>query len=204
MTVYGQIVDASQVEDEIEAAIRKWIDSYLGEIERQRGITPLRHLRRPVSYRVDTDVRTMPEDDLPAVVVVSAGMPADPEGAEDGRVDGLLLIGIACVVRGPNRTDTMRNARRYAAAVATLVEQQGGELSLCSLQSRPDERYDEIDNTADRSLAAGYVTFLVLVPGMRNRFGGPEVPDPAPPDPLPSTSPDDPLHLTTNVTVDEE
>lgn len=201
--VFGTIIDVAQVEDAVEAKLLEWIDTYLLEREEAAGVPPRTWLR-PKSWTVEDDIRLLPEKNLPALVVVSPGLTSEPQETEgDGTLDGVLQMGVVAVVQDVDRRSTAKLARRWGAAIAALLDQQGGDFDgTCVLASRPADRYDE-QRSADRSNAyrgIAYVVFNVLVEGLRNRHEGPvETQPPAPTDPVDYG--DIPTVETVNLTV---
>jgi hypothetical protein len=202
MTVeYGPIIDYARVENAIrDQVILPWIDSYLVIVERENSLTP-RVIARPRSWRVLDDIRMTPEKNLPLIAVVSSGELAPPEDDGEHVLSSLIGIGVAVAVKDADRDRTRILARRYGAAVATLIDHQLGDAGGVRLASSPVQRFDErlnISTPRPFHMALAYVTFNVQVEGIRDRTGGPEQPFPIPPPHCRSTRPIPPTRPRTS------
>jgi hypothetical protein len=69
---YGPIITAWTVEQAVRDTLQTWIDTFLGEIERQSsGRWDLRQIRRPRSWFIQSAFHDIPEKLLPAIHVES-------------------------------------------------------------------------------------------------------------------------------------
>lgn len=211
MSEFGPLIDYARVENAIvDEVIRPWIDSYLIAVERENGLRP-RLITRPRSWRVLDDLSTTPEKNLPVFYVISAGDIETPADDGDGSLSGLIALGVVIACKDTDRDTTRITTRRYAAAVAALLEHKLGVAGVgIKLASRPRQAFDErLNVSTQRPFAMGvaYVTFDAQVGAIRYRGPGPDKPFPPPPpdgpaDPGPN--PTDPDHISTNVTATPE
>lgn len=211
MSEFGPIIDYGRVEDAIrDGVIRTWIDTYLVAVERENNLPP-RTITRPRDWKILDDLTLISEKNLPVVYVISAGDQAELADDGDGALSGLLSMGVLIAAKDTNRDTTRSLARRYGAAVATLVQHKLGLAGLgVRLASKPRQNFDERANFSRGQsnvfiMALAYVTFDVQVDVVRYSRGGPDDPFPEPEtprDPDAPPNPQDPDHLTTNVDVD--
>lgn len=208
MSEFGPVIDYARIENAIrDQVILAWIDTYLVAIERENDLAP-RTITRPRSWRVLDDLTITPEKNLPVIYVISAGDQEDPGVNADRTESSLIPIGVVVACKDTNRDTTRITTRRYAAAIAALVDHKLSEAGLgVQIASVPRQAFDERLNisTSNRPFAMGiaYVTFDVLVDGIRTRSGGPEEPFPAPdPGQDPPDNPADPEHTSTSIEVD--
>jgi hypothetical protein len=202
MTIFGRIVSGADVEDWCEQLIRTWISTYLAEKEDQdglgRGVIP-----RPRGWTVAPDVNKWPEDQLPAIILASTGIPAPPRKSGDGRYRARWEMRITTVVSARSERDSRRIASRYTAALRALFAQRP------SLDGKADgidwiaERYDEIAFDEQRSLGHGTVALLVEVDDVTTTGAGPMTPD-EPLDPDIEPWPEWPTVQTVDVDVEHE
>lgn len=209
MSEFGAILDYGQVENAVRDVILAWIDTYLIAVERENDIAP-RTITRPRSWKVLDLLELTPEQNLPAVYVISGGDEEDPRVEADRSETAQLSMGVIMVGKDTNRDSTRVLARRYGAALATLIDHKA-YLAGVQLASTPRQLFDERANYS-RGLnkpafvmAEAHVTFTVTVPGIRVRGGGPGTPFPAPvPGVAPPANPVDAEHTSTHVTITAE
>lgn len=207
--VYGPLVTLDQVEDALEAVIRTWIDTYLGNVERDSSLG-LRSIKRPDdgSYQIEGNVRAQPAGSFPIIQISTPGEVTTPEIDGDGVLSGEVVFVVRAFVHaGQGRRSTQRLTHRWAAALAGVIEQKAGDLDGLGQVIKPVLQVPADVPPAegqDRWLGVAQIGFTVLVDGLRQLGGGPAVPDDPPPDPLPPVSPDDPDHTSTHITVTPE
>lgn len=194
MTVFGQIVTASAVEEAALATLALWMPTYLGEIERQHGTTAI---AVPASYTARSEVQNWPEEHLPAVIAISPGTSAVPEARGDGRVDAEWSLGVAVVVSAVDRDTTRRMAQLYSAAVRAAILQHPSLGGVAAGTVWLAESYVDVPVEDTRTLMAAQVVFVVRVDEVVDLFDGPAVPDEAP-------YGDRPVVVVADVDVDQE
>lgn len=186
--IFRPIFSADVLEEAVIATLRKWMPTYLQEIELQRGWERGR-IQSPRTYGTRNEFSAFPDEVMPIVVVVSPGLvdSARPDG--EGRYIGWWSLGVGVVARANDEENTNRLAKVYAAAVrAILLQKQGldGSWAFGGVEW-VDENFTEIPNTAERerTIRSAQVIFRVWVDELVTRNAGPA--HPAEPDP--STQP---------------
>lgn len=203
---YGPVITLDRVEDAIEAVIRQWIDTYLGSVERDGGLT-LRSIKRPddASYQIEGGVRAQPVGSFPIIQISTPGEVTSPTIDGDGVLSGEVVFVVRAFVHaGAGRRSTQRLTHRWAAALAGVIEQKAGDLGGLGQVIKPVLQVPADvppREGQDRWIGVAQVGFSVLVEGLRQVYGGPITPDAPLPTPLPPTSPSDANHLSTTVTV---
>ena len=217
-TVFKPIVSAFEVEYAIAQCVRVWIRDYLAEAERQRGL-PVGQLPWFRSIVPGADASKWPEDQLPALIVVSAGTDPGPGGRLEVHADGGYVqrwrVDCVCEVSARGNRQAQYLARVYAAHVGAMLVQQalrapgpleGGVVSLRKLD-KIGERYDLRDWTVDRTRCAGVVHLQVEVADvLHGAPWGPRVPRYEPTDPTVDPPPEmlAPIVQTADVDVDKQ
>lgn len=209
MSIYGPIITAWQVEQAVKATLQAWLDTYLGELERQSaGRWALRSIDRPPdavkSWEIVSEYHDIPGKMLPAISIESPGMAADPVIEAEGEVTTSWLINVQAVVKGKNRGLARDLLSMYEAAIRKIFFDKGGLGGFADGTVVGRSNLSLIPPDRDRSLVGCEVPLTVIVPATNLRVSGPDTPDDPPPTPLPPTSPEDPSHLSTHVTVTPE
>lgn len=183
MTVFGSLVSGDEIEEAVVATLQAWVPTYLRELERHFDLDP-GALPAPRSYSTvsDRDPARWPEDQIPAVVVMSPGLAGDPVRRGDGSYRLAWSVAIGVVVSASSQAATRKLARRYAAAVRLIVVQHPALGGIAAGVDFTDESYDDLARDRERSLAAGAVTFTVHVDGAADDSTAPAAPDPDPDD----------------------
>jgi hypothetical protein len=186
--VFGRIIDAGQVEEAVEGALRERLSVVLAAAEEQWGLEP-GTIKRPARWIRTVDPGALGEANMPLVAIENVGALAEPEVDGDGQISIRFGINVAVFAKGRNRPEALTTARRICAAVrATLI----GRSSLGEFADAVwliDEGYgDYIDARRERTITDAQVVFGVLVSNVATRGAGPEVvPD------FPPTVPDWPV-----------
>ncbi len=187
MTVFGTIRSDDEVEDAVLATLRKWLPTYLAEVERQLDLD-VGYYARPAesSYTVRTDFDNWPEDMLPAIVVTSPGVEEDPAKSGGGKYRAVFGIGVTCIVSSIDQTSARRYAHRMGAAIrAALIQNQsldqgldGDVRGVVWIGTRNNEV--ATDESDARTLWAVRQAFLIEVDDVLSKGVGPVSPDPQP------------------------
>jgi len=202
VSIFGRIVTGADVEGWCEQLVRRWASTYLAELERQNDLQP-GSLPRPRGWAIAPSLDKWPEDQLPAVVFESTGVPGPPRKGGDGRyrADWTVRIHVVCSAR--TWEDSRRLAMRYTAAMRALFVQRPSLDGNANGTTWVVEAYDELAFDDTRSLAAGAAAFIVQVEDVTTANAGPVTPaDPLYPDIDPW--PDWPLVKEVDVEVDPE
>lgn len=203
MTLFGRILTGADVEEWCVELARKWAGTYLAEVERQRGIEA-GALQRPRAFLRVPTFDKWPEDQLPAVLIVSVGLAEVPLRVGAGPFRARWQMGLGCICSARTQTESHAMAMLYTAALRALFVQRP------SLEGRArgvvwqDETYeDQLEYDDTRSLSAGIAQFTVEVDDVVTANAGPVTPDqPLDPDTLPW--PEDVDVQTTDVQIERE
>lgn len=172
-SAFGPLVSAHDVEQAVLAQLQKWLANYVWEIERQHGLTP-GGIAEPRSWSVSSEVEKFPEDQLPAVIVASAGITDPPLADGGGRYTARFEVDVAIHLAARGNRLAMTLARHYAAAVrACGVQQQRLPGVAVRRIDWIDERYDRLPSIDERTVCVGRVTFAIEVEDITRRHHGP-------------------------------
>ena len=178
MTLFGALTHGGQVEVAVRDTLQLWIGTYLREIERQHDREQLA-LPAPRSYQVvseSDDPARWPEDQLPAIVILSPGFAEEPRHGGDGSYDARYAVSVAAMVSANTQGATRQLARLYGIAIAAVLVQHSSLGSFATGVKWIDESYDDIPNDSSRSLTCVIEAFAVDVPAVLSSNAGPSAP----------------------------
>jgi len=150
-SIFGRIVSGGDVEQWCLALIQKWFSTYLAEAERQGGLSG-HALQRPRRYMVSPTIDKMPEDQLPAIILVSIGLAERPLKRGDGTYSGRWDMGLACVCTARTQDEAHAIAHLYMTAMRVLFIQRPALDGWASGTDWMGERYDQLDYDEHRSI----------------------------------------------------
>jgi hypothetical protein len=206
--VFGPLVSAADVEDQLQTVLERWFPTYLYAVERHVNTVP-GTLPLPRGIVRSSGIEKFPEDQLPVLIIASPGLTDPPmaDGAGYYTATWRIHLGVQ-VVAAPNRR-ALELARWYTLALRACVlqQQQDPELPapivpIVRVDWR-DERYDLLDSIDDRTVCVGVVELAVPAAMVTQRNAGPLDPiiGPQPPDP---NAPAWPVAATVDTTVTKE
>lgn len=189
---FGPVVTLRTVEQGVASFLRRWFLDYLDEIERREGYTA-GQIERPRGIPVASDFQKWPEDQIPCLLVLSAGLAGPPQRQGDGSYTTDWQVAIAPVVKDIDEDAVRALAGAYTAAVRMAVMQHQGLEGLGRVLRWRDETYDAGPMERRRTMAAGRFVFDVQMDKTLVEYG-PVVPsnpplDPAQPPSAPSPDP---------------
>lgn len=187
MSIFGNMTDATVVEQAAADTLKLWFKTYSRELELQLGLAQ-DSIPMPRSYTVATEIDRDVEDQLPAVVVVSPGVSDPPRMEGDGSYRVTWAVGVGVFVSAKDRASTSAAIRRYCAIVRAIVLQKASLGGVATGSRWLDENYDEMDFDDGRTIGVGTVLFEIEVSDAVNRRGGPAVPTPPDPDDQPGSN----------------
>lgn len=208
MSEIGNIVTAWDVEQAVKATLQTWLDTYLTDCERQSGGRwAIRKIDRPPhpvqSWEIVSEYTDIPGKILPAISIESSTMATDPQIEAEGDVTGHWSISVQAVVKGQNRPHSRDIASMYEAAIRTILQHKGSLDGFADGTVLGRSNFGLIPASRGKTLVGCEVPITVIVPQTNLRGPGPDVPD-DPVDPPPISSPSDPDHLSTSVTLTPE
>lgn len=192
MTIFGPMIDGSDVERALLDFLKRWIPTYLAEIVRERdpdgtvwpnGLAPVRN------YTVVHSLEEKwPEDQLPMFLAYCPGIVGEPQYRGDGEVSAIFAVGLSAIASGATMMDTKQIARAYAtAAKAAIVQHEGLDGFALGTRWIDERNYPVVQGVeAERNLMAVSMIFEIEVEEILNRDEGPVKPDTEPPDAWPT------------------
>jgi hypothetical protein len=181
-TIFGRFVSAVDVEDWCWRLLQRWFGTYLAETERQAGLEA-GFYQRPRGFVTAPDLEKWPEDQLPALILRSVGIPEPPLKDGGGRYRVQYGIAVSAVCSARSEQESRRMALHFLHALYALFVQRpsldGHADGVTWLRSRVDElAYDD-----SRSIQHGSADFLVQVNDAVTAKSGPSTPaEPLTPD----------------------
>lgn len=186
--IFGSIFLSPEFDDAIEAFIRKWIDTYLSEIEFRSGI-PRRTMTRPRSYLVTNEPEKFPDDSLPLIMIVSSGMSDPPVMNDTMAWDGWWDWVVVIITAQRDEKSTRKMSQRYGAAIRAMVMQRPDLEGAVDDTEFLGESYGYLpQEDRNRSRAVAGLEFRSYIQGIVEQVGPPE-PDPAEPENDPDDEP---------------
>lgn len=201
-TIFGQIVSGDDVETWVVETLQKWLSTYLSEVERQHDLEA-GVLQRPRSIVRTGGLDKFPEDQLPALLVISVGTSEDPLKEGTGAYRARWDVGAGCVVSARTMQETRVLAMHYGAALRALLVQRPSLDGHAAGTVWKSETYDDLDFDDGRSLAIAAVAFTVEVHDVVLANAGPTAPD-APLTPDTDPWPLDPIANEVDVVVESK
>lgn len=182
---FGPITSVDQLCEAVLATLREpplpasnypLLAYYLAEKERQAGLDE-RSLPLPKSWVTDiVNDDDPPEQELPRVVVYSAGLANTPVKRGGGLYEVTFSVGVGVVLRGGKRDETRQRLSAYVAALRTCVL-QNGPTGIDAWVEWLDEGYATRDASNRRTLGGGEVSFEMTVEMVsRDRYDLPAFP----------------------------
>lgn len=175
-SIFGRIVSGSDVETWCWQTLRTWIGTYLAEVERQAGITA-GSMQRPRGFVTSPSLDKWPEDQLPALLVISIGLSEPPLRSGDGRFRARWDMGLACIVSARKQEEARSLAMLYMAALRALFVQRPSLGGNAAGTVWTGESYESLDFDDVRTLMAGIASFTVEVADVVTANAGPLRPD---------------------------
>ncbi len=199
--IFGAIFSGDQLEDAVISTLRKWLPTYIREVELQRGLE-LGRIQKPRTYTSRNEFTTFPEDQLPICVVVSPGLAHPPTADGEGRYHAWYALGVAIVAAANTEDHTNKVAKMYGAAIrACLLQKPALEGDVSMGVEWEDESYDDLPTSdKEKTLSAVQMVFRYLIDDITTRWTGPAYPF-EPGDPFTNPGDEWPLVLHTDVKV---
>jgi hypothetical protein len=203
--VFGTIHTDDEVEDAVIATLRKWLPTYMSEVERQLGLDEGYYARPAASsFTARSDFEKWPEEMLPLVVVIAPGIEEDPVKDGDGVYRGGFQIGVANICSSTDQVSTRRYTYRMGAAIRTILTQKASLDQALDGDIRGTTwigtRNTDVSDEDGRTIWACQQLFVVEVDYIMQKTHGPLAPPIIPTDPVP----DWPDVATADVSLDKE
>ena len=179
-SVFGEdLFSPLKFEEDIEALIRLWINTYLNRIELLHGFEQ-GGIDRPRSYAVTADYRKRPEDAIPFVQIESGSVVNPINEGLSYRADYEWTLTV--LVSASSERNTRRLAQAYGMALRALILQKHKSMNGISTGvtwTSEDYTLPEVGEKS-RSQAAVEMTFTTHLSSVIEPKAGPAVPDTEP------------------------
>lgn len=183
-SIFEPIFVPSKLEDDARDHISAWIETYLREVTRQTlGPAAVGKIPTPASISSRNDFVKFPEDNLPAIVIINAGVVDEPVPDGEGIYGAWWAMGVGVLASASTEDATRLVTQIYGAALRALLVQKPNMNNGGYQVEWVDETYDDMpieDQT--RTLRSVRLVFRVWVDEVVTRWSGPAAPDP--PDPV--------------------
>jgi hypothetical protein len=194
-SIFGPLIDESDVERALLAHLERWMPTYLGRLVRLRDPDGSRFTTRVPEVRQyawrDAGAEKLPEHQLPMLLARGTGEADDPGYQGDGVVDKRFTIYLIAVCQGIDPDEAREAARLFGSAAEMAITQHedlGGFAAGVRMQQ--GGRYPISKQTeGDRFLSAVYRPYVVEVEDTMVTSAGPIAPVANPevePDPWPT------------------
>jgi hypothetical protein len=195
---FGTIIDANLVEEAAAATIKRWLPTYLAELERQRHV-PAGQLAIPRGPTIAAGPESPFADQAPGVWLW-VGDAADVELDSDRRYTVAWPLTVHIVIGTSDHARTVKLGKVYAAAIRVLLIQQGDLGGVADMTLWDGERYDAAPPSRERTEAISTVTFRVQCTDVATWGTAPLAPIDPPEDPV-IEPPDAPTITSVDVTL---
>lgn len=202
-SVWGPILDGSDVEKALLAHLRHWMPAAVDYVRRSKDpdgtVWPpgsIADIREYGVSHADAAAEKWPEDQLPMLVAQSPGMEGDPRSEGDGTVSAIYGVMLSAIASSVTMADSKELARLYASAARLAIMQNpqldaGTGDDFAGGVTMGAERNGQVRRgvEAERNLMVCTIPYLIEVPNVLNLSGGPiTVPDDitAEPEPWPT------------------
>lgn len=175
-SIFGRIITGWQVEQWCIDVLKRWESTYLSEVERQSGMVA-GTLQRARSFVRTISFDKWPEDQLPAVMLVSTGLAEPPKKLGDGAYRKRWLVGVGVCDEASTQEAARRNMHMRATAMQALLVQRPSLDGQANGVVLLDDSYDNVPYDDGRTLSGGISLFAVDVENCLSANAGPLLPD---------------------------
>lgn len=181
MTIFKPIKAGHTLENQVQLVLQRWLPSYLSEVEDQHGMER-GTLPRPRSWKRTNEFNKWPEDQIPAVIIISPGLIGKP--IRQGKMyNGRFSLAVASLVSARTPDKAREVAGLYTAAIRAVLVQKRSLEGFARGTDWVQERYDDIRSTESRNIASGQCVFEVELEDIVTWGAGPITPSEPPVDP---------------------
>jgi hypothetical protein len=196
----GLIVDPTVPEQAMTDTLKRWLPTYLAHLARLKGRDP-ESIETPQSWNtVNEPLDKWPEDQVPAMYVVSMGITTPPELNGEGVYRADFDLGVAAVVEDVTRQDTDDLVKLYVAAIWGAVTQNRSLGGVAAGTAWLGGTWDLVPNNMKRTLAGCEARFVVTIDNVVDVFDGLSEPEPGTP---PIAADERPTFQTADAAVDQ-
>lgn len=181
MSIFKDIKGGHTLELQVKVVLQRWLPTYLAEVERQHDLDA-GTLPRPRSWKRTNEFNKWPEDQIPAIIIISPGLVGKPI-RHGKQYHGKFALAVAALVSGREPGVARDVAGLYTAAIRACLLQRRSLEGFARGTDWVQERYDDIRSTESRNLASGQCVFEVELENVVSWGVGPITPSEPPIDP---------------------
>jgi hypothetical protein len=180
LSVFGNILTASRIEENAIQTLVTWVPTYLREVERQLGVeigsTPV-----PEHFSNRNSFDYLPGEKYPKVVAISPGLANRPEANGGGQYRALWRLGIGTVLAAQDEVVANLWAKTYGAAIRKIFIDKQSLGGIATAIRWEDEEYPDLPIAVQNQLfKAAAVYFTVDCEDVATKWSGPTSPDEEP------------------------
>jgi hypothetical protein len=177
MTVFGDILIASQIEEAAINQLQIWIPTYLREIERQLeiaiGSTPT-----PEHFSNRNSLDMLAGEKFPKVIVISPGLDGAPLADGSGVYSARWQLGVGSIIAANSEPLANMQSKIYGAACRKIMIDKPSLGGLARAITWEDEQYEDLPvPNQNMLLKSAVVYFSVDCQNVSTRWSGPDHPD---------------------------
>jgi hypothetical protein len=177
VTVFNDILVASQIEEATIDQLVKWLPTYLREIEGQLeitvGSTPV-----PVHFSNRNSLDMLAGEKFPKVIVIAPGLDGAPEANGSGVYSARWQLGIGSIIAANSEPLANMQSKIYAAACRAIMLNYQSLGGLALAISWVDEQYEDLPvPNQNMLLKSAVVYFSVDCQNVATKWSGPQNPD---------------------------
>jgi hypothetical protein len=180
MTVFKEILVASQIEEAALNQLQMWLPTYLREIERQLeiqvGSTPI-----PEHFSNRNSLDMLPGEKFPKIIAISPGLDTSPLADGQGVYSARWQLGVGCMIAANNEPLGNMQSKIYGAACRKIMIDKPSLGGLARAITWMDEQYEDLPiPNQNMLLKTAVITFQVDCQNVSTRWSGPDHPDDEP------------------------
>ena len=175
--VFKDILVGSQIEEATINQLKKWLPTYLREIERQLGL-PVGDIPPPHHYGNRNSFDAIAGEDFPKVIVISPGLAGPPIAKGDGQYRAVWRLGVGVGVAAKTEEAGNEMVKIYGAAVRAIMLHKQSLGGLAQAINWEDESYDDLPIASQNQLYKGAALYFAIdCEDVVTKWAGPETPD---------------------------
>jgi len=177
MTVFKDILVASQIEEATITQLQKWLPTYLREIERQLeirvGSTPI-----PEHYSNRNSLDMLAGEKFPKIIVIAPGLDGTPLADGGGVYEARWQLGVGSIIAANSEPLANMQSKIYGAACRKIMIDKQSLGGIARAISWTDEQYEDLPvPNQNMLLKSAVVYFSVDCQNVSTKWSGPENPD---------------------------
>jgi len=177
LSVFNNILVASEIEKGAIDTLVKWLPTYLREVERQLDIE-INSIPRPEHFSNRNSFDINPGEKYPKVVCISPGLAGPPLANGKGQYSAVWRLGVGIALGATDEAVANMWAKAYGAACRAIMLNYQSLGGLANSIRWEDETYEDLPVSVQNMLfRAASIFFLVDCENVVTKWSGPENPD---------------------------